>query len=97
MMANQSARQGAKDSGTMTVEFFTWCQFKDAYLRKYYPITTKVKMQASFLELKQGDMSVEKYDLEFNRMARFSPAYVSTDELKVERYIAGLRDDLKGM
>ena len=29
-------------------------------------------------------------------MARFSPAYVSTKELKVEWFIAGLREDLKG-
>ena len=52
-------------------------------------------MQTSFLELKQGDRSVEEYDLEFNMLARFSPAYVSSDELKVEQFVAGLRDGLK--
>ena len=78
------------------VEFITWCQFKDAYLHKYYPITARVKMQTSFLELKQRDKLVEEYDLEFNRLARFSPAYVSSDELKVEQFIVGLWEELKG-
>ncbi|XP_023552906.1 uncharacterized protein LOC111810432 [Cucurbita pepo subsp. pepo] len=77
-------------------EFITWCQFIDAYLYKYYPITARVKMQAAFLALKQGDRSVEEYDLEFNRLARFSPACVSSEELKGERFIAGLREELRG-
>ena len=77
-------------------EFITWCQFKDAYLHKYYPITARVKMQTTFLTLKQGDRSVKEYDLEFNRLARFSPAYVSFEELKGERFIAGLREELRG-
>lgn len=76
-------------------ETITWCQFKEAYLCKYYPITARMKMRATFLMIKQGDKSVEEYDQEFNRLARFSSAYVSTEELKVERFIAGLREDLK--
>ena len=53
-------------------------------------------MQATFLALKQGDRSVEEYDLEFNRLARFSPAYVSSKELKREQFIAGLKEELRG-
>ena len=66
--------KGAQKNITPQGDFITWCQFKDAYLHKYYPITTRVKMQATFLALKQGDRLVEEYDLEFNRLARFSPA-----------------------
>ena len=55
-----------------------------------------MKMQATFFKLKQGDKSVEEYDLEFNRLVRFSLVYVSTEELKVKRFIAGLRNELKG-
>lgn len=55
-----------------------------------------MKLQAAFLQLKQGDKPVEEYDLEFNKLARFSPAYVSTEKLKTERFIAGLRENLKG-
>ena len=53
-------------------------------------------MQAAFLALKQGDRSVEEYDLEFNRLTRFSPVYVSSEELKGERFISCLREELRG-
>ena len=53
-------------------------------------------MQAAFLELKQGDKYVADYDLEFNRLAKFSPIFVSTKELKTEHFIAGLREDIRG-
>ena len=53
-------------------------------------------MQTAFLALKQGDRLVEEYDLEFNRLTRFSLAYVSFEELKGERFIAGLREELRG-
>ncbi|XP_023520576.1 uncharacterized protein LOC111783989 [Cucurbita pepo subsp. pepo] len=87
--------KGAQKTIIPQGEFITWCQFKDAYLHKYYPITARVKMQTSFLERKQGDRSVEEYDLPFNRLVKFSQAYVSSYELKVEQFIAGLRDGLK--
>ena len=55
-----------------------------------------MKLQTTFQELKQGDQSVEDYDLEFNKLARFSPIYVSTEELKAEHFIAGLRENIRG-
>ena len=75
--------RGAKKMIALLGESISWGQFKEAYLRKYYPVTARMKLQAAFHELKQGDQSVEDYDLELNRLARFSPIYVSTEELEV--------------
>ena len=55
-----------------------------------------MKLQAAFHELKQGDLYVEDYDQEFNRLARFSLIYISTEELKAERFIVGLRENIRG-
>ena len=44
--------KGAQKTIVPQGEFITWCQFKDAYLHKYYPIIARVKMQAAFLALK---------------------------------------------
>ena len=63
-------------------ESITWSKFKEDYLRKYYPVTAIMKLQVTFLKLKQGDKSMEDYDLEINRLARFSPVLVSTEEQK---------------
>ena len=88
--------KGAKKMIAPLVEYISWCQFKEAYLRKYYPVTARMKLQAAFHELKQGDLSVEDYDLEFNILPRFSHIYVSTEELKVERFIVGRRENIRG-
>ena len=88
--------KGAETITTSHGEFITWCQFQEAYLRKYYPVTTRMKLQVVFLKLNQGDKFVEDYDLEFIRLTRFSPVFVSIEELKAERFIAGLREDIKG-
>ena len=77
-------------------EPISWCQFKEAYLCKYYPVAARMKLQEAFHELKQGDLFVEDYDQEFNRLARFSPIYISTEELKAERFIASLRKNIRG-
>ena len=77
-------------------EPISWCQFKEAYLRKYYLVAARMKLQAAFHELKQGDLSVEDYDMKFNRLARFSPIYVSTEELKAECFVASLRENIRG-
>ena len=34
--------------------------------------------------------------MEFNRLARFSPIFISTEELRAERFITGLREDIRG-
>ena len=88
--------KGAKKIIAPHAESIIWCKFKETYLYKYYPVTARMKLQAAFLQLKQGDKYVEEYDLEFNRLARFSPIFVSTEELKAEGFIAGLREDIKG-
>ncbi|XP_022957288.1 uncharacterized protein LOC111458730 [Cucurbita moschata] len=88
--------KGAKKMIAPLGEPISWPQFKEAYLRKYYPVAARMKLQAPFHELKQGDLSVEDYDQEFNRLSRFSPIYVSTEELKAERFIAGLRENIRG-
>ena len=88
--------EGAQKIIASHEESIIWYEFKEAYLRKYYLITTRMKLHAAFLELKESDKSVEDYDLEFNRLARFSLEFVSTKELKAERFIADLREDIKG-
>ena len=74
--------------------YISWNQFKEAYLCKYYPVVARHKCQTAFLELKQGDKTVEDYDLEFNKLARFCPEYVSNEKMKIDRSIAVLRIEL---
>ena len=55
------------------------------------------EIEVSVPRTQAGCKSLEDYDLEFNRLARFSPIFVSTKELKAEHFIAGLRETLEVM
>ena len=88
--------KGAQRAITPEEGYISWNQFKEAYLCKYYPVVARHKCQTAFLELKQGDKTVEDYDLEFNKLARFCPEYVSNEKMKIDRFIAGLRIELQG-
>lgn len=70
----------------------TWIQFKEAFLKKYYPSTTRSRKKNEFLNLKQGSRSIDEYEREFIRLSRFAPELVDTETKKIERFIMGLKN-----
>ncbi|TYJ98666.1 hypothetical protein E5676_scaffold507G00570 [Cucumis melo var. makuwa] len=51
--------------------------------------------QQKFLNLEQGDMTVEQYDAEFDMLSRFVPDVVKDNEARTEKFVRGLRLDLQ--
>ncbi|KAK4395973.1 hypothetical protein Sango_1751600 [Sesamum angolense] len=49
------------------------------------------RKKVEFLELKQNELSVAGYELQFVRLSKYAPEEVSTDELKRDRFERGLR------
>ena len=86
--------KGAQRAITLEEGYISRNQLKEAYLYKYYPVVARHKCQTTFLELKQGDKTIEDYDLEFNKLARFCPEYVNNEKMKIDHFIAGLRIEL---
>ena len=39
-------------------------------------------------------MTISEYDIQFTRLSRYAPHLVSTEEMKVKRFVNGLRDYL---
>lgn len=76
---------------TREEQVVTWDRFKDLFFEKYFPQTMKNKMEMQFLELKQGDMSVEQYEAKFIELARFAPHQVDTEMRKARRFEQGLK------
>ncbi|XP_038883046.1 uncharacterized protein LOC120074107 [Benincasa hispida] len=75
----------------------TWEQFKERFYEKYFSANTRYNKQAEFLNLKQGVMSMEKYEQEFDKLSHFTPELVATEAARTERFIQGLRSGLRGM
>ncbi|KAA0036560.1 retrotransposon protein, putative, Ty3-gypsy subclass [Cucumis melo var. makuwa] len=45
--------------------------------------------QQKFLNLKQGDMSMEQYDVEFDMLSRFAPDMVRNEAARTEKFVRG--------
>ena len=67
-----------------------WEQFKEAFLKEYYPKSERLKRQQEFAHLVQGGLKVEKYNQEFNKLKRFAPSMVDTEEKMTEKFVLGL-------
>ncbi|KAA0032356.1 ty3-gypsy retrotransposon protein [Cucumis melo var. makuwa] len=50
-----------------------------------------------FLNLEQGDMTVEQYDAEFDMLSRFSPEMIATEAARADKFVRGLRLDIQGL
>ncbi|KAA0035496.1 ty3-gypsy retrotransposon protein [Cucumis melo var. makuwa] len=48
-------------------------QFKESFYVKFFFANVKHAKQQEFLNLEQGDMTVEQYDAEFDMLSRFAP------------------------
>ncbi|KAF1862595.1 hypothetical protein Lal_00014135 [Lupinus albus] len=75
----------------------TWEFFKERFLHKYFTADLKRKKDVEFLQLEQGDLSVEEYAAKFEELARYCPYY----ELEVDgwskctKFESGLKPKLK--
>ncbi|KAA0063140.1 ty3-gypsy retrotransposon protein [Cucumis melo var. makuwa] len=61
------------------VSKITWEQFKESFYAKFFSANVKHAKQQKFLNLEQGDMTVEQYDVEFDMLSHFALDVPSTD------------------
>ena len=78
------------------VRQITWDQFKDCFYTKFFSANLRDAKSQEFLELKQGHMTVEEYDQEFDMLSRFAPELVSNEQARADRFVKGLRDEIRG-
>ncbi|XP_052176687.1 uncharacterized protein LOC127790991 [Diospyros lotus] len=74
---------------------WTWDQFKELFLKKYYPANIRNQKEAEFLMLKQGSLTLIEYERKFDELSRFTPALVDTEQKRARRFEQGLRHDLR--
>ncbi|TYK21951.1 gag-protease polyprotein [Cucumis melo var. makuwa] len=79
------------------VSKITWEQFKESFYAKFFSANVKYAKQQKFLNLEQGDMTVEQYDTQFDMLSHFVPDVVKDEEVRIENFVRGLRLDLQGI
>ncbi|XP_070032401.1 uncharacterized protein [Nicotiana tomentosiformis] len=71
-----------------------WQEFTEVFLRDYLPPELRWDRVDRFLTLRQGNMSVQEYSLQFDSLARYAPIIVSKMEDRVHRFMMGLEPHL---
>ena len=72
-----------------------WPEFSRAFFTRFLPKSVRDARAREFENLEQTEkMSVTEYDIQFTRLSRYAPYLVSTERLKVERFVNGLQDYL---
>ncbi|KAL0445943.1 UNVERIFIED_CONTAM: hypothetical protein Slati_1722200 [Sesamum latifolium] len=69
--------------------------FLKEFADKYTPPVYRNHKKVEFLELKQNELSVAGYELQFVRLSKYAPEEVSTDELRRDRFERGLRLEIR--
>ncbi|KAL0561626.1 hypothetical protein IC582_002066 [Cucumis melo] len=79
------------------VSQITWQQFKESFYAKFFSASLRDGKRQEFLNLEQGDMTVEQYDAEFDMLSRFAPKMIATEAARADKFVRGLRLDIQGL
>ncbi|KAA0053351.1 ty3-gypsy retrotransposon protein [Cucumis melo var. makuwa] len=74
----------------------TWQQFKESFYAKFFSASLRDAKRQEFLNLEQGDMTVEQYDTEFDMLSHFIPKMIATEAARADKFVRGLRLDIQG-
>jgi hypothetical protein len=67
-----------------------WERFKREFNDRFFPRTQRQQCAREFQDLKQGNMTVERYAAEFQKLSRYAPYLIPDEETKAERFRDGL-------
>ncbi|XP_035546555.1 uncharacterized protein LOC118348613 [Juglans regia] len=73
----------------------SWQRFKKEFDDRYFPVSVRRQKAREFNNLVQGGMTVEQYARKFMELGRFAPHLITTEKLQVERFMEGLRPEVR--
>ncbi|EOY08406.1 Uncharacterized protein TCM_022818 [Theobroma cacao] len=72
-----------------------WSEFSAAFLDRFLPLSVCNARTREFETLVQtSSMTVSEYDIKFTQLSRYAPYLVSTEEMKIQRFVDGLVEPL---
>ncbi|XP_030440129.1 uncharacterized protein LOC115662085 [Syzygium oleosum] len=73
----------------------TWAVFIENFYEKYFSENAQEKKLMQFMRLRQGQMTIDQYEAEFARLAKFAPTMVENPRDRARRFRDGLKPDLR--
>ena len=69
-----------------------WEEFKEHFLGKYFPSDIREFKVEDFINLKQGNMSLEEYSLKFSKLSKYALSLVSNQRDEMSHFVTGVAD-----
>nr|GFC57737.1 hypothetical protein [Tanacetum cinerariifolium] len=83
-------------SGIEVVTRKTWAEMKVMMTEEFCPPEEIQRMESELWNLRVKEMDISSYTTRFNELAILCPRMVPTERKKVEAYIRGLSENIKG-
>ena len=74
-----------------------WEAFKTKFLGKYFLQSERDKKEREFMDLVQGNLSVQEYTVQFEQLSRFAPHVIDAPEKKNKKYVKKIPCQSKDM
>jgi hypothetical protein len=68
----------------------SWERFKKEFNDRFFPRAQRQQCAQDFQDLKQGNMTVEQYSAEFQKLSRYAPHLIPDEKTKAKRFRDGL-------
>ena len=69
-------------------------QFKESFYAKFFSASLRDAKRQEFLNLEQGDRTVEHYDADFDMLSRFASEMIANEIARADKFVRGLRLDI---
>ncbi|XP_049358702.1 uncharacterized protein LOC125823361 [Solanum verrucosum] len=81
-----------KDARPVEAGPIEWETFKLAFLDRFFPWELREAKLEEFINLKQGNMSVNEYSLRFTLLSKYAPSLVASPRDLMNRFMTGVSD-----
>ncbi|XP_048140755.1 uncharacterized protein LOC125316461 [Rhodamnia argentea] len=72
-----------------------WATFAQVFNNKYFSVAARERKMREFRDLRQGNMTIEQYEIEFTGLAKYAPRMVENPEDNAMRFRDGLQPELR--
>ncbi|XP_049357207.1 uncharacterized protein LOC125821882 [Solanum verrucosum] len=84
-----------KDSRGTNATPITWDCFSETFLDRYFPIELREARAQEFMNLRQGNMTIQEYGIKFNQHSRYAPHMVADSRAQMNKFLYGVSDLVK--
>ena len=84
-----------KDNRGANAAPITWECFSETFLDRFFPIELREAKAQKFMNLRQGNMTVQVYRLKFNKLSRYAPHMVADSTAQMNKFLYRVSDLVK--